>query len=103
MFPTSPPLLPVALEGHEDPEIDFSPSVGVTPLHTVPSLVGSGVLDWSHSGSDDEKADKRWMLSMSIKRRPREKPQLPPRAILEKQMSEYAGMQIHLGNVQWLH
>ena len=89
-YPASPPLLPTSLDGVEEPDIDFSPSVAVTSVHPVPRSAGDGIFDWTGSGSEDEKPDKKW--SLSIKRRIKEKPSQPLRTGLEKQGSEYAGM-----------
>ena len=90
IFPASPPLASIPLDAHEDPEIDFSPSVTTVPLHPVPSSTGDGILDWTGTLSDDDKADKKWTLS--IKRRPKEKAPLPTKAVLDKSSAEYAGM-----------
>ena len=80
----------------EDKEIlDFSPSVGIRPLHPIPLSSNDGTtLDWSGEHADEERQDKRWSIPLHRKVS-REK--LPPRKAsatetVEKQESLYAGI-----------
>lgn len=78
--------------GSVESDIDFSPAVGSIPLHPVPSSSNGGAtLDWTGSGSEDER-DKRWALHIT-KRKPKEKHSVyANRIVVEKQESLYAGM-----------
>ncbi|KAI0319760.1 hypothetical protein OF83DRAFT_1169904 [Amylostereum chailletii] len=72
-------------------ELDFRPSVGADYLHPVPLSFNQGAsLDWSISHPEDDKADKKWPISMP-KRRTREKqPMIVDKDVLEKQESLFA-------------
>ncbi|KZT02472.1 uncharacterized protein LAESUDRAFT_752181 [Laetiporus sulphureus 93-53] len=74
-----------------DSEIDFSPSVGMMPLHPVPlSSNGGATLDWTGSGSEDDRSEKRWSLHRP-KRKHKDRFSMPSgRNIVEKQDSLYA-------------
>ncbi|RPD55881.1 hypothetical protein L227DRAFT_579361 [Lentinus tigrinus ALCF2SS1-6] len=51
-----------------DSEIDFSPAVGVVPLHPVPSSSDGGItLDWSGPMSEEGR-ERRWSLSRGKRR-----------------------------------
>ncbi|KAI0347755.1 hypothetical protein BDW22DRAFT_1424023 [Trametopsis cervina] len=78
-----------------DSEIDFSPSVGATPLHPVPSSSdGGATLDWTASSSEDER-DKRWPLL--AKRRTKDKSSVSAnRTVVEKQESLYSDKLAHI-------
>lgn len=84
------PAAPVAMSGSMESDIDFSPSVGSTPSHPVPSSSDGGItLDWTGSGSEDER-DKRWPLTRS-RRKGRDRYGGGNRAVVEKQESLYTG------------
>lgn len=72
--------------------IDFSPSVGATPLHPVPSSSNDGTtLDWSGDASDDDRRERKWSMPLSRKA-PKDKPSpLGRKGVVEKQESLYAG------------
>ncbi|KAI0719940.1 hypothetical protein C8T65DRAFT_568214 [Cerioporus squamosus] len=73
-----------------DSEIDFSPAVGVLPLHPVPSSSDGGLtLDWSTS-TPEQGRERRWSLSRG-KRRSRDHPSFSiSRAAIEKSEAAYA-------------
>lgn len=76
-------------------EIDFSPSTGVSnvtvPLHPVPSSLDDGTtLDWTGPGSEDERSERRWSLSIA-KLKGKEKAPYLNSVTVEKQESRYAG------------
>ncbi|KAI0697560.1 hypothetical protein BC835DRAFT_1337723 [Cytidiella melzeri] len=69
-------------------EVDFSPSVRAAPIHPVPSSSdGGATLDWTASGSEDER-DKRWPLL--AKRRTKDKGTAANRVAVESQESVYS-------------
>jgi hypothetical protein len=76
-------------------EIDFSPSTGVSsatePLHPVPSSLDDGAtLDWTGSGSEDERHERRWSFSIS-KLKGKEKAPQSNSVVIEEQQSRYSG------------
>lgn len=78
--------------GSMESEIDFSPSVGAIPHHPVPSSSNNGAtLDWTGSGSEDERDGKRWSLSLAKRRHKDKFPYYANKAVVEKQESVYAG------------
>ncbi|KAH9178744.1 hypothetical protein EDB89DRAFT_2170981 [Lactarius sanguifluus] len=71
-------------------ELDFSPSVGIDRLHPVPTSADDGAtLDWGGTLSEEDKTDKRWPLSITM-RRHKDKP-LPvlSKDTLEKQEAAF--------------
>ena len=81
-------------QGHSvESDIDFSPSIGVVPPHPVPSSSdGGATLDWTGSGSEDDRDTKRWPLSIS-KRRHRDKyPAGASKPVVEQAESLFAGV-----------
>ncbi len=67
-----------------DSQIDFSPSIGLAPVHPVPSSSDDGAtLDWGSSFSEDGR-DRRWSLSRG-KRRSKDYTSSLNRATIERQ------------------
>ena len=71
-------------------EVDFSPSIGVMPLHPVPSSSDGGVtLDWTTPSTDDGR-ERRWSLSRG-KRKSKEQASFSTnKAATEKKEALYA-------------
>ncbi|KIL00977.1 hypothetical protein PAXRUDRAFT_112986, partial [Paxillus rubicundulus Ve08.2h10] len=66
-------------------EVDFSPSTRSAPLHPVPlSSNGGATLDWTCSQSEDERSDRRWMITRN-KWKGKEKTSPSNNAVIEKQ------------------
>ncbi|KAF9245759.1 hypothetical protein BU15DRAFT_85454 [Melanogaster broomeanus] len=86
---SSPRYLPVAKLASE---LDFSPTTRSAPLHPVPlSSNGGTTLDWTGSLSEDEKLDRRWIISRS-KWKGKEKMLPSNKAIVEKQEAHFTGL-----------
>ncbi|KAH9858039.1 hypothetical protein C2E23DRAFT_899584 [Lenzites betulinus] len=72
-----------------DSEVDFSPAVGTTSLHPVPSSLNGGItLDWSVP-PPDEARERRWSISIT-KRKGKEPSFAASKESVEKQLSIYA-------------
>lgn len=78
-------------------EVDFSPSTRrpqIQPcLHPVPSSLDNGLtLDWGCSTFDEEKADRRWPISV----RRKDKDKLPPLELMQDQQEKnHRGSLVH--------
>lgn len=91
----SVPSPPQTFRSIRDKElVDFSPSVGRTPKHPVPTSVDDGLtLDWSGTVSEDDRRDRKW--SMPLRRSSREKyPHISNKVLIQKQEALYAGKYI---------
>ncbi|KAI0275041.1 hypothetical protein BC834DRAFT_27429 [Gloeopeniophorella convolvens] len=88
--PINPQVSRIAKPSLES-ELDFSPSVGIDRLHPVPMSADDGAtLDWGGTLSEDDKADRRWTLSIT-KRRFKDKPSpMLSKDALEKQEASFA-------------
>ena len=86
-----PPLFPRQPRLSGDSEIDFSPSVGIMPLHPVPSSSDGGTtLDWATPMMEDGR-ERRWSLSKG-KRKSKEQASFSAnKTATEKQEAVYAG------------
>lgn len=65
------------------------------PLHPVPlSSNGGATLDWTGSGSEDDRSEKRWSLHRT-RRKHKDRFSMPSgRSVVEKQDSLYAGISL---------
>jgi hypothetical protein len=98
-----PPLDPQAsriAKPSLDSELDFSPSVGIDRLHPVPTSTDDGAtLDWGGTLSEEDKADKKWSLSLT-KRKAKDKPSPAlSKDTLEKQEAAFSGKASY--HTQW--
>ncbi|THH09199.1 hypothetical protein EW146_g8754, partial [Bondarzewia mesenterica] len=88
-----PPSITPRLNGPSlESEIDFSPSVGVekVDLHPIPLSSNDGAtLDWGGSPSEDEKPDKRWSLSRTMRKSKDKGISNSSKDVVEKQESLY--------------
>ncbi|KAI0308180.1 hypothetical protein B0F90DRAFT_130923 [Multifurca ochricompacta] len=89
-----PPLNPQAsriAKPSLESELDFSPSVGIDHLHPVPTSMDDGAtLDWGGTLSEEDKADRRWSLSIT-KRKPKDRPIVAlSKDALERQESNFS-------------
>jgi len=80
--------------------LDFSPSVGIDRLHPVPTSTDDGAtLDWGGTLSEEDKADKKWSLSLT-KRKAKDKPSPAlSKDTLEKQEAAFSGKASY--HTQW--
>jgi hypothetical protein len=78
--------------------LDFSPSVGIDRLHPVPTSTDDGAtLDWGGTLSEEDKADKKWTISLP-KRKPKDKPSLAlSKDALERQEVTFSGKDRNTG------
>lgn len=85
-FPTSTPPTSHVPGLSNESDIDFSPSVGVTHLHPVPTSSNDGAtLDWSRAGPPGYKPEhRRWTLSLSKGKAKERTPSLG-KGVVEKQ------------------
>lgn len=86
--PQAPRIAKPSLES----DLDFSPSVGIDRLHPVPTSVDDGAtLDWGGTLSEEDKPDRKWPLSITM-RRHKDKP-LPvlSKDSLERQEAAFSG------------
>ncbi|TFK56693.1 hypothetical protein OE88DRAFT_1803363 [Heliocybe sulcata] len=86
-FPTSTAPTSHAPRPSNDSDIDFSPSVGVTHLHPVPTSTDEGTtLDWTGLTATTEKHDiRRWTLSLTSKGKSKEKHPSLGKGVAEQQ------------------
>ncbi|KAI0830464.1 hypothetical protein BC628DRAFT_1295658, partial [Trametes gibbosa] len=83
------PSFPRHTELSGDSEVDFSPAVGTTSLHPVPSSLNGGItLDWAVP-PPEEARERRWSISIT-KRKGKEPSIASSKELVEKQLSVYA-------------
>jgi len=72
--------------------LDFSPSVGIDRLHPVPTSTDDGAtLDWGGTLSEEDKADKKWTLSLTKRRRKDNHSPVLSRDAVERQEVTFSG------------
>ncbi|KZT30861.1 hypothetical protein NEOLEDRAFT_1053133 [Neolentinus lepideus HHB14362 ss-1] len=86
-FPTSTAPSSHILGPSNESDIDFSPSVGVTHLHPVPTSSDNGTtLDWTRSTPTTDKHDiRRWTMSLTSKGKSKERNPSLGKGVAEQQ------------------